>query len=82
MATKTAVRVGNYSIYKPRLFENSRGMIGFNLTLVFDGRVIGEASHDGDGMTYNYLFEPEARAQHEDIVTDDLIDKLLEANGL
>jgi hypothetical protein len=82
MPTKTEVRVDNYSIVKPRLFENSRGMIGFNLTIKFEGKEIGGASHDGDSMTYSYHFEPEARAQHEDIVTDDLIDKLLEANGL
>ena len=81
MATKTEVRVDNYSIVKPRLFENSRGMIGFNLTLKFDGMVVGEASHDGDAMTYSYMFYTN-RKEHEDIVTDDLIDKLLEANGL
>ena len=82
MATKTEVRVDNYSIVKARLFENSRGMIGFNLTLKFDDKVIAEVSHDGDGMTYGYVYESEARAQHEDIVTDELIEMLLEANGL
>lgn len=82
MPNDTKVRVDNYSIVKPRLFENSRGMIGFNLVLEFDGKEIGDVSHDGDSVTYSFSFSPENRKQHEDIVTDALVDMLLEANGL
>ena len=33
-------------------------------------------------MTYNYIYESDARARHEDIVTDELIERLLDAKGL
>jgi hypothetical protein len=81
MATKTKVRT--YSIENARLFENDRGMIGFNLDLHFNGYEIGSVSHDGNGMTYSYTFNGQAvRRAHEDVITDEKIDALLEAKGL
>ena len=80
MSNNTEIKVNNYSIVNTRLFENSRGMVGFYLTLEFNGKAIGDVSHDGDSITYSYVFATEHR-EHSDIVTDVLIDLLLEANG-
>lgn len=81
MSKDTKIKVGQYSIDKARLFENDRGMIGFDLVIEFDGKEIGNSWHDGNGLTYSYFISPEF-AQHREIVTDRLIDALLEANGL
>lgn len=69
--------IGELNIRSVRLFENVRGMIGFNLDLYIGQDKIGTAEHDGDCLVYTYRYTD--RKFHDDFIDDAVLDVLIDS---
>ena len=81
MSTKTTQP---FLLRQVRLFENNRGMIGFEAD-VYDTdtkKKVGTVDHDGNSMTYNIRLDKSVPKVKAKLLTDSRVDYLLEEMGL